>query len=102
MKYSPKTFNAAFSHADNPGGSDSISHRIVVSPITGERRLATGAAWNYIQKHDMYRKGFVELSEVVDRLREKAVCDGTGPSFLESEIVNAIEESVGVPGDELI
>ncbi|KAL9125430.1 MAG: hypothetical protein Q9217_005365 [Psora testacea] len=102
MIYSPSTFKAAFSHEYNPGGGEPISHRIAVSPTTGERRLATGATWDLIQKHPLYRQGLVDLGEVVDRLREKAVCDGTGPSFLESEVFNAIEESVGVPGDELI
>ncbi|KAL9100694.1 MAG: hypothetical protein Q9163_003958 [Psora crenata] len=100
--YSPSTFKAAFSYEYNPGGDEPISHRVAVSPRTGERRLAVGSAWDFILKHELYRKGMVDLVEVVDRLREKAVCDGTGPSFLESEVVDAIEASMGVPGDELI
>ena len=103
MIHSPRAFNAAFSNEHNPGWNKPVSHRITVSPTTGERRLATGAAWDYIQNHDLYKKRSIELGEVVDRLRGKAVCDGTGPSFLESEIITAIEDSPTAPGhDELI
>ena len=102
MIYSPRTFNAAFAHDGVTSKDEPISHRIAVSSITGERLLATGAAWDLIRNHDLYRRGMIDLGEVVDRLREKAICDGSGPSFPESEVLKAIEESVGVPGDELI
>ena len=109
LVYSPRTFNAAF--ADHvPGGSANDSgdgsypmiHRIAVNAATGERLLSTGAAWEYIQNSELFQKGVVDLGEVVDRLRERVVCDGAGPSFLESEVRSAIEESMGAVGDELI
>ena len=102
MIYSPRTFNAAFADHGATNKDEPISHRIAVSSITGERLLATGAAWDFIRNHDLYRRGMIDLGEVVDRLREKAICDGSGPSFPESDVLKAIEESVGVPGDELI
>ena len=102
MIYSTRTFNAAFAHSTGTATNEPISHRIAVSSTTGQRMLATGAAWDLIQSHELHRKGLVDLGEVVDRLREKAICDGTGPSFAENDILRAIEESAGVPGDELI
>lgn len=111
LVYSPRTFNAAFAdHAeqanggssDGSDGSHPISHRVAVNASTGERMLSTGAAWEYIQNSELYQKGVVDLGEVVDRLRERVVCDGMGPSFLEGEVRRAIEESVGAAGDELI
>lgn len=99
--YSPSTFNAAFSVIQASGNDEPMSHRIAIS-TTGERLLAMGAAWELIQSHETYRKGIVDLGEVVDRLKERVVCDGAGPTFAESDVLRAIEESVGTVGDELI
>lgn len=100
MIYSPSTFNAAFS--DHQAPDEPISHRIQISATTGERLLSTGAAWELIQSHDLYRRGVVDIGEVSDRLKEKVFCDGSGPTFAEGEVIRAIEESVGAAGDELI
>lgn len=102
MVYSPSTFNAAFADHYVAGPEEPISHRIAISATTGERLLATGAVWELIQGHELYRSGKVDLGEVCDRLREKVLCDGAGPSFPESEIIKAIEDSIGTSGDELI
>lgn len=102
MVYSPKTFNAAFAQDHGMDTNEPVSHRIGVSSSTGERLLATGAAWDLIQGHELYRQGMVDLGEVIDRLREKAICDGVGPAFAETDVLQAIQESVGVSGDELI
>ena len=103
MIYSPSTFNAAFSsHQGDDDDQNPISHRIQISATTGERLLSTGAAWELIQAHEMYRKGVVDIGEVCDRLKEKVMCDGSGPTFAEGEVIKAIEESVGAAGDELI
>ena len=103
MIYSPSTFNAAFSaHQGEDADENPISHRIQISATTGERLLSTGAAWELIQAHELYRKGVVDIGEVCDRLKEKVLCDGSGPTFAEGEVIKAIEESVGAAGDELI
>lgn len=99
--YSPSTFNNAFAH-HNAGPNEPISHRIEISAQTGERMLATGAAWELIQSNELYRRGAIDIGEVCDRLKEKVMCDGTGPSFAESDVIKAIEDSVGAAGDELI
>lgn len=102
MIYSPSTFNNAFSEHNPAGPDDPISHRIQISAHTGERLLATGAAWELIQSHELYRQGLVDIGEVCDRLKEKVLCDGSGPTFAEKDVMQAIEDSIGAAGDELI
>lgn len=103
LTYSPSTFHEALSRQHpSAGNGKPISHRIRVSAATGERLLATGATWDLIQSHELYKKGMVDIGEVCDRLKDRALCDGTGPAFAEGEILRAIEESVGGAGDELI
>lgn len=103
LVYSPSAFHAALS-GGHPSAANNrpISHRIQVSATTGERLLATGATWDFIQSHELYRKGMVDIGEVCERLKNRALCDGNGPAFAEGEIMRAIEESVGGAGDELI
>lgn len=79
-----------------------ISHRIDVSPHTGERLYGTGATWDFIQNHELFRRGMVDITLVSQRLQPHALCDGSGPAFPESAIINAIEESIGGAGDELL
>ena len=102
MIYSPSTFNAAFVEQHTSGLEEPISHRIEISATTGERLLATGAAWDFIQHHELYRRGLVDIADVSEKLKEKVVCDGAGPTFSERDIIQAIEDSVGAAGDELI
>ena len=102
MIYSPSTFNAAFAGQQSPSAEEPISHRIEISATTGERLLATGAAWDFIQHHELYRSGLVDIADVSEKLKEKVVCNGTGPTFSERDVIQAIEESVGGAGDELI
>ncbi|KAL9131438.1 MAG: hypothetical protein Q9175_006767 [Cornicularia normoerica] len=102
MIYSPSTFNAAFAEHHTSGPEEPISHRIEISATTGERLLATGAAWDFIQHHELYRRGLVDIVDVSEKLKEKVVCDGAGPTFSERDVIQAIEDSVGGAGDELI
>lgn len=102
MIYSPSTFNAAFAEHNTSGPEEPISHRIEISATTGERLLATGAAWDFIQQHELYRRGLVDIADVSEKLKEKVLCDGAGPTFLERDVIQAIEDSVGAAGDELI
>lgn len=98
MAYSPKSFNAAFANHGSTK-AEAIPHEITVSS-SGERYLAPGAAWDLINGHPS--RATIDLAQLVDRLRDKITCSGHGPTFLESDIQTAIEESRGVPGDELI
>jgi AP-1-like transcription factor len=77
------------------------SHRISMSE-NGERLLAAGATWDYIIKHPLFIKGYVDVGHVSERLKGAAKCDGQGPVFEESAILDAIEKSVASGSDELL
>jgi hypothetical protein len=98
MTYSPTDFysNVLQGHANK-----TPSHRIVTSE-KGERLLAAGAAWEVIVNHELFKRGLVDVSNVSERLRPQAKCDGQGPVFEESAILEAIEQSVAENSDELI
>jgi len=98
LRYSPKDFYTEVLHAHD---NKTPSHRIVTSD-KGERMLAAGATWDYIIKHPLYVRGMVDVGNVSDRLKKVAKCDGQGPVFEESEIINAIEQSVASGSDELL
>jgi AP-1-like factor len=68
----------------------------------GERLLAAGATWDYIIKHPLFIKGYVDVGHVSERLKGRAKCDGQGPVFEESAILDAIEKSVASGSDELL
>ena len=102
MIYSPSTFNAAFAGHNTLSDEEPVSHRIEISATTGERLLATGAAWDFIQHHELYTTGLVDIADVSEKLKEKVVCNGAGPTFSERDVIQAIEDSVGAAGDELI
>lgn len=70
---------------------------------TGEPLLNAGATWDYIQSHDLFKRGLVEIGDVCERLKKMARCDGSGPVFQEKDIRLAISESAVAGGrDELI
>ncbi|KGQ07276.1 hypothetical protein BBAD15_g7416 [Beauveria bassiana D1-5] len=68
----------------------------------GERLLAPGATWDLIVSHELYKRGLVNISMVSERLRDKARCDGQGPVFPESAIMEAIMQSVASGSDDLL
>lgn len=76
-------------------------HRVITSE-DGERLYAAGATWDYIITHDLYKQGLVDIADISNRLKHKAKCDGQGPVFEESAIIEAIEQSVGSGSDQLL
>ncbi|KAL8936206.1 MAG: hypothetical protein Q9211_004299 [Gyalolechia sp. 1 TL-2023] len=104
IQYSPPTAHHTVSspRSDTNEHIAPISHRIDVSPNTGERLYGTGATWDFIQNHELFRRGMVDISLLSRRLQPHALCDGSGPAFPESAIITAIEESIGGAGDELL
>jgi AP-1-like factor len=98
MTYNPTDFysNVLQGHANK-----SPSHRVVTSE-KGERLLAAGATWEVIVNHELFKRGLVDVSAVSERLKPQAKCDGQGPVFEESAILEAIELSVAENSDELI
>lgn len=77
-------------------------HRISTSPKTGERLLGAGAAWDLIVLHPLYEQGLVDIGDISERLKGLARCDGQGPVFEESVILDAIQASSGSGRDELL
>lgn len=98
MTYNPTDFysNVLQGHANK-----TPSHRIVTSE-KGERLLAAGATWDLIINHELFKRGLVNIEAVSERLRPQAKCDGQGPVFEESAIIQAIEQSAAENSDELI
>ncbi len=66
------------------------------------REVPAAQAWDVIQSHPLVKQGVVDVTDVVERLKGAAKCDGHGPVFEESTIWNAVEESRRSGGDELI
>lgn len=98
MSYNPTNFytNVLQNH-DNK----TPSHRIVTSD-DGEKLLAAGATWDMIVNHDLFKRGLVDVSDVSERLKDQAKCDGQGPVFEERAILEAIEQSAASGSDALL
>lgn len=78
----------------------------IATPVddeNGEPLYTAGQTWDYIQNHERFKKGLVDVGDVCERLKKMARCDGQGPVFQESDIRAAIQESAVAGGrDELI
>lgn len=101
MRFSPTDFYASVL-SDHGDRHRSPVHRVVVNKETGERLLDAGATWDYIQNHELFKRGLVDIAAVSDRLKPHAQCDGQGPVFEEGKIRRILEESVAAGSDELI
>ena len=76
---------------------------LTVDDETGEPLLGAGATWDYVQAHDLFRRGLVDVGDVCEKLKKLARCDGQGPVFQESDVRKVIAESAVAGGrDELI
>lgn len=78
----------------------------VANPVdeeNGEPLYTAGQTWDYIQGHELFKQGLVDVGDVCERLKKTARCDGQGPVFQEGDIRQAIQESAVAGGrDELI
>ena len=110
LHYTPRDFYSKLDLSDNKDSPSYFgdkkyvaSQRITVSADSGERLLAAGATWDYIQQHELFQKGLVDVGDVCERLKKLARCDGQGPVFEERDVRMAIKESAVAGGrDELI
>jgi AP-1-like factor len=66
------------------------------------REVPATQAWDVIMTHPLVKQGLIDVTDVVERLRGMAKCNGHGPVFEESTIWQAVEESRRSGGDELI
>lgn len=69
---------------------------------TKGKEIPASQTWDLIQSHPLVRQGLVDITDVCERLKGAAKCDGHGPVFEESTIWQAVEESRRSGGDELI
>jgi hypothetical protein len=70
-----------------------ISPRVLEDDHTGEALLNAGATWDYIQGHDLFRRGLLDIDNVCERLKGRARTDGNGLVFREGDVNRAIHES---------
>lgn len=70
--------------------------------VSNCREVPAAQAWDVIQSHPLVKQGLVDVTDVVERLRGAAKCNGHGPVFEESTIWQAVAESRRSGGDELI
>ncbi|KAK5091881.1 AP-1-like transcription factor [Exophiala xenobiotica] len=76
---------------------------VAVDEENGEPLYSAGQTWDYIQGHELFKRGLVDVGDVCERLKKVAKCDGQGPVFQEGDIRKAIQESAVAGGrDELI
>ena len=95
--------DASTGYSSATGASSQSVTRRILDEETGEPLLAAGATWDYIQAHELFRRGLVDVGDVCERLKKMARCDGQGPVFQESDVRRAIAESAVAGGrDELI
>lgn len=99
MQYRPTDFS---SDGGPDGENASPRHRIAVCKITGEKLLDAGATWDFIQNHELFKKGLVDIEAISTRLKGMAQCDGQGPAFAVGAVRTAIEEVAAEGKDDLI
>jgi AP-1-like transcription factor len=99
---------------DEPTESDhyniqSLTHGAILnsadkrhSRAQGGREVPANQVWDIIQSHPMVKQGLVDITDVCERLKGMAKCNGHGPVFEEQVIWRAVEESRRSGGDELI
>ncbi|KAJ5774055.1 hypothetical protein N7457_008951 [Penicillium paradoxum] len=102
MRFSPTDFYSALMPNGHAGSHSSPPHRLIVCPVTGEKLLDSGATWEFVQQHELFKLGQVDIVDVIKRLQGMAQCDGQGPAFRVGQVRLAIEESAAMGRDELI
>ena len=98
MKFSPTDFHRLVAHE----GTQNPPHVVSFDEETGEKLLDAAATWDLIQNHELFKRGLVDIADVSDRLKGMARCNGHGPAYKESHVLNAIQESFTGGSDELI
>ncbi|KAI9041169.1 putative bZIP transcription factor (Fcr3) [Aspergillus affinis] len=98
LRYSPTDFYSNIV----PNGEPVRRHRVLVCSETGEKLLDVSTTWEYIQNHELFKHGLVDIAQVAEKLKGRAQCDGQGPAFRESQVRTAIEESAADDNDGLL
>lgn len=98
LRYSPTDFYSNLV----PNGEPVRRHRVLVCAETGEKLIDVSTTWEYIQSHELFKHGLVDIAQVAEKLKGRAQCDGQGPAFRESHVRTAIEESAADDNDGLL
>ncbi|KAH7464180.1 hypothetical protein FOMA001_g17800 [Fusarium oxysporum f. sp. matthiolae] len=77
------------------------SYRIRTSINDDESLLAVNAAWDLIIGHRLFKRGLVDIGDVIGILKHCTCYNGQGPGFSERTITSAIEQSVARLTDDL-
>ncbi|ODM18988.1 hypothetical protein SI65_05605 [Aspergillus cristatus] len=99
MVYKPLDFKPSSASTSTPAkqatgtgtAATTAPHRITTCPLTGEKLLDTGATWDLIQEHELFKQGLVDIADVHAQLKKIAQCNGQGPAFPEGAVKKAIE-----------
>lgn len=94
MVYKPLDFKPSSTSTSTPGEQGTTGtprHRITTCPLTGEKLLDAGATWDFIQEHELFKQGLVDIADVHAQLKKIAQCNGQGPAFPEGEVRKAVE-----------
>lgn len=98
-------------HPSSPGSSSRTSHSgddgystssALLESGGGGPLLSSSATWDLIQSHPLVKQGVVDITDVCERIKPLARCNGQGPVYEERAIWNVIETSRRAGGDELI
>ena len=101
MIYKPLDFKPSSASTSTPGeqgtttGTGTPRHRMATCPITGEKLLDAGATWDFIQEHELFKQGLVDIADVHAQLKKITQCNGQGPAFPEGEVRRAVERCAG-------
>lgn len=101
----PEPFEILFTsippNIDPAAFQSNFMHDRIVVDADGQRMLGTGAAWDFIASHPLFKKGLVDMDSVSKHLRECIVHETKGPVVAEKDIIDALQKSVTGVSDDL-
>lgn len=68
-------------------------YQVYVRPTDGETLLGAGAIWAKIMEFEDDDEDPIDIEDVIERLRDRAVCDGFGPVYRLTDIEQAIKQA---------
>jgi AP-1-like factor len=70
-----------------------LKYQVYVRPTDGETLLGAGAIWAKIMEFEDDDEDPIDVEDVIERLRDRAVCDGFGPVYRLTDIEQAIKQA---------
>ncbi|KAA8910064.1 hypothetical protein TRICI_004270 [Trichomonascus ciferrii] len=88
-----ETFCNELTEAHGGYKSTELKYQVYVRPTDGETLLGAGAIWAKIMEFEDEDEDPIDVEDVIERLRERAVCDGFGPVYRLTDIEQAIKQA---------